>query len=560
MIVLVFLGLSEPLQVPAPQSGSSPSPCDALVTVQNKASALGPATCKLIASGQLPDSRWPNFSKYRELLNKFYAPDYTPAWSDSGQPTPQARLLIDLFQHAEQKGLTPEDYDAERWDARLQRLSRPEATPEDVAVFDVALTVSAMRYIADLYLGRVSPRDANFGLPAKRLETAEFLRNKVLHSGDVITAVQQLEPPFAKYRQMLKALQTYMDLERQEPAADQQPLPAVSKPISPGKTYAGAAQLAQKLRQLGDLSADAQLAPQPDLYAGALVAAVQRFQQRHGLNDDGRLTAETIRELNVPLSVRITQMRLNLERWRWLPAGIPSPLVVVNIPEFKLRAYADHQPAFTSRVIVGKAFNHKTPLFADEMEFIIFRPYWNVPPSITRDEILPALRRDSGYLSKHEMEIVNAQGQIITAGAPDANTMRQLRAGRFEVRQRPGIANSLGLVKFVFPNQYSVYLHGTPERQLFTRARRDFSHGCIRVEDPEGLAGWALANDASWTRERIRAVMLGDRTIQVNLPQHIPVLIFYSTAIIGDNGEPRFFPDVYGLDAALQSILGNAPR
>ncbi|MGE5321343.1 MAG: L,D-transpeptidase family protein [Actinomycetota bacterium] len=344
---------------------------------------------------------------------------------------------------------------------------------------------------------------------------------------------------------MLKVLPTYIELERQERENPQPPLPPVNKPVARGRTYPGTALLAQRLRRLGDLAADAQIPAEPDLYSGALVEAVQHFQRRHGLPDDGRITPDTVRELNVPMSVRLMQLKLTLERWRWLPSSLHSPLVVVNIPEFQLRAYSgpppEREPAFTTKVIVGKAYRHRTPVFVDEMEYVIFRPYWNVPSSIIRNEILPALRRNPAYLSNHRMEMVSS-------------------SGRFEVRQRPGPGNALGLVKFVFPNEYDVYLHGTPEKALFNRVRRDFSHGCIRVEDPEGLAVWVFRNDPSWTREQILAAMNGDRTMQVNLPQHIPVLIFYATAMVDESGEVRFFDDIYKLDAALERALASAPH
>jgi L,D-transpeptidase YcbB len=502
----------------------------------------------------------PGFATYREQLKKFYAPDYGPAWSDFHQPGPQARAMIDLFEHANLKGLLPDAYDGPKWQARLQRFNGSENSPAEVAAFDVALSVSAMRYISDLHGGRVSPRDIRFNVKPKQLDAAEFLRNKVLQSGDVKTTVQQLEPGFQRYLRMLKAVEQYTELARQ-PGAEQLTLPAVPKPISRGQTYSGLPQLAQRLRLLGDLPPDAQLPAQPDLYGGALVQAMQRLQRRHGLADDGKINAETLREASVSVSERLAQLQRTLERWRWLPANLHSPLVVVNIPEFQLRAYSDGaQAAFATKVIVGKAYNHHTPLFLDEMEYVIFRPYWNVPTSIARNEIIPALRRNPGYLSKHNMQVITSDGMVVSEGGLDADTMRQLRSGRFDIRQRPGAGNSLGLVKFVFPNEYDVYLHGTPERRLFARARRDFSHGCMRVEDPEGFAQWVLKNDSSWTPERIHDAMYGSRTLQVNLPQHIPVLIFYATAMVDENGEVRFFTDLYGLDAVLQRALDSASR
>ena len=531
-----------PLPLAAPGPAPVPSSCDALAVGGNDTTELARIRiCKLLAADQVADSRWPDFLRTREELKKFYAPDYGLAWTDSGQPTGPARSLIAILQHADLKGLSPEDYDGPRWQEQLQLLAS-SATPTALANFDVALTVSAMRYISDLHLGRVNPRDTGF-LP-RRLDRAAYLRNRIVHSANVKAAMEQLEPGFTRYRRMLNVLPIYIELARQERENPQPPLPLVKKPVARGSVYAGTALLARKLRLMGDLPADAQIPAQPDLYDGDLVRAVRNFQARHGLPTDGRIGPETVRELNVPMGARLMQLKLTLERWRWLPSSLHSPLVVVNIPEFQLRAYSgpppEREPAFTTKVIVGKAYRHHTPVFVDEMEYVIFRPYWNVPPSIIRNEIIPALRRNPAYLSRHRMEMVSSSGRV-------------------EVRQRPGPGNALGLVKFVFPNDYDVYLHGTPEKHLFSRVRRDFSHGCIRVEDPEGLAAWVFRNDPSWTPERILAAMNGERTMQVNLPQHIPVLIFYATAMVDESGEVRFFDDIYKLDAALERALASAP-
>lgn len=561
VMLACILFFFRPISVSAPERSASSSRCDNVIAgAQDPVREVRVHICDAVLAGQSLDLLRPNFSRYRDQLQKFYAPDYVPAWSDSNQPTAQARAMIDLFEHADLKGLVPETYDAPRWQGRLQRFSGGALTSSELAAFDVAMSVSAIRYISDLHTGRVNPREARFNVTAKQLDQAEFLRDKVLRSGDVKTTIQQLEPGFQRYQRMLKAVETYAELARQ-PGAEQLTLPAVSKPVPRGGTYAGLPQLADRLRLLGDLPANTQVPAQPDLYDGDLFPAVKRFQKRHGLADDGQITADMIREASVSVSDRLAQLKRTLERWRWLPSSVQPPLVVVNIPEFQLRAYSDGGPAaFTSKVIVGKAYNHHTPLFADEMEYVIFRPYWNVPTSITRNEIIPALRRNPGYLAKHNMQVVSSGGTVVSEGELDADSSRQVRSGRFEIRQRPGPSNSLGLVKFVFPNQYDVYLHGTPEQRLFARARRDFSHGCIRVEDPEGLAQWVLRNDSSWTPERIHDAMYGSRTMQVNLPQHIPVLIFYATAMVDEKGEVHFFPDIYGLDAALQRSLDSASR
>ena len=533
-------------------------PCDQLAdsSPPQATAAVRQEICLLVESGVLPELRWPSFVKLRTQARQFYAAsNYQPVWTVQDQPTAQARALAGLMQSAALKGLRPEDYDASRWAERLQRFSSaPGVTPAEVARFDIVFTVSVLRYLSDLNRGRINPNQVEFALAPKTFPAAEFLRTRVLGAADVKSAVEQAEPSLAGYRRTLQALQSYVELARQ---GDGDPLPPLIKPVSPGGAYAGVPQLTRRLQRLGDLAPDAPLPAQPGIYDGALVLAVRHFQQRHGLMDNGRIGPETYQQLSVPLSRRVAQLQLTLERWRWLPDNLQHSLVAINIPEFRLRAYEDHKEVLSMRVIVGKSFDHHTPVFADDMEYVIFRPYWNVPTSIVRAEIVPALRRRPNYLSAHHMEAVNRHGEIVTSQSKEAGAdmVSQLKSGSLELRQRPGPGNALGLVKFILPNQYSVYLHGTPESHLFQRARRDFSHGCIRVEDPPALAAWVLRDNPGWTPERIQAAMNGEQSLQVNLKHTIPVLVLYGTAFVQENGEVSFLEDIYSLDAALQRAL-----
>jgi murein L,D-transpeptidase YcbB/YkuD len=353
--------------------------------------------------------------------------------------------------------------------------------------------------------------------------------------------------------------------------------------VQVGDAYPELTQLDQRLRQLGDLPQTDTVDLRAGTYQGALVAAVKHFQQAHGLSPDGALGAATIQQINVPLHKRVTQLRLALERWRWLPNDLPPRFLAVNIPGFTLYGYENHHVSLTMPVVVGHAFQgdtrtalpedvHQTPVFMDEMEYVIFRPYWNVPVNITKKEILPALEKDSGYLRKHQYEIFDNQRKVLVIQDKLDNKVReQLQSGDLEFRQKPGPGNSLGLIKFVFPNNYDVYLHGTPEKKLFERSRRDYSHGCIRVQDPVALAAWTLRDDPGWTEERILAATKDqyppkkrrpkpgepEEPLQVRLPKPIPVLILYATAYVEENGDVRFFDDIYGYDKDLDRALAN---
>jgi murein L,D-transpeptidase YcbB/YkuD len=509
----------------------------------------------IASAGQLSDLRWPDFSDYRQHVQNFYQPsNFTPAWIRDGRPTSQALAVLDILKQADTQGLDPEDYDGSRWTDRIARLQRSRAGG-DGATFDAALTVCLMRYISDCHIGRVNPQHFKFGLNVeeKKYDLPSFLRGRLV-DGDVKTELAHIGPPFAGYKRTLEALQRYLRLASQD---DGEKLPASKKPVVPGSPYDAIPRLTRLLRLVGDLPADAVVAADSNLYQGALVDAVKSFQSRHGLKPDGRLDEPTLKNLNTPLSQRLEQLRLVLERWRWLPDRFNEPRIVVNIPEFRLRAYDDSgNPALSMNVIVGKAFHHKTPVFEKDMRFVIFRPYWNVPPSIQRSEIVPAIQKDRDYIAKKGFEVVTPAGEVVAAGAVNDEVLAQLRSGKLEVRQKPGPANSLGLVKLMFPNEYNVYLHSTPAPQLFSQTRRDFSHGCIRLERPAEMAAWVLRDKPDWSVERAEAAMAtGKDNLQVNLTKPIPVLILYATAIVDPDGRVRFFDDIYGYDDELKQVL-----
>jgi L,D-transpeptidase YcbB len=510
----------------------------------------------LVKSGNLEEMRWPDFSDYRVWLQKFYEPSgFAPVWVQGSQPVPQALSLIERFRDAAKKGLDPEDYDASRWEKRLHDLPSSASGPA-AARFDVALTVCTMRYVSDLRIGRINPQHFDFGLSLeqKKYDLAQFLRDRILTASDLEAVLDDVEPPFAGYRRTEQALARYIELARTD---DGGKLPLVTKAIDPGQPYAGVPRLAQLLRLVGDLPTDDTTTGDTETYSGPLVDAVKHFQRRHGLDADGRLGPGTIMQLNVPLRDRVLQLQLTLERWRWLPAEFSAPPIVVNIPDFRLRALDENNKVVMDmRVVVGKAMRTQTPVFTRDMTYVVLRPYWNVPPSILRGEIVPAIQRDRGYIARKNYEVTTRDGKVVTSGEVSDEVLAQLRAGKLAVRQRPGPTNALGLVKLIFPNEHNVYLHSTPSQDLFSRSRRDFSHGCIRVEKPAELAAWALRNNPGWTLERVQQGMQGGKDdVTVNLAKRVPVFIVYGTALAYENGDVHFSDDIYGHDAKLAAAL-----
>jgi L,D-transpeptidase YcbB len=563
MIAALFLLLGVGLWASDVQSGDLSPSASATPSQNALGQSLSPPAqnelIRLIRTAQLADLRWPNFIDYRDQVFTFYeAGAYTLAWVGNNQPKPQALALIHLFKSAAEKGLNPEDYDGPRWDDRVTRLRAP--SPDDLVQFDLAVTVCTMRYISDLHVGRVNPQHFEFGLDVgpKRYDLTEFLRNEIVYSRDVNVALAAVEPRYAGYGRLKAALEVYLKLAAE---GDGEPLPLPAKTVRPGDSYPGTAQLIARLNQLGDISPDvsSESAGGASLYQGALVNAVKHFQRRHGIEADGLLGKGTVAALNTPLRVRVEQIQFALERYRWIPASFPEPPIVVNIPEFRLRTMIRQPGALPldMEVVVGKAYHHRTPVFANYIRYVIFRPYWEVPASITRDELIPKIQRDPDYLAANNYIVVNSAGEVIAEGAVSDAVLGGLRSGIYRIRQKPGPKNALGLVKFIFPNSYNVYMHGTPATQLFSRSRRDFSHGCIRVENPMALAEWVLHNNPEWTEDRIVAAMNGTETIQVNLAHPIPVLILYSTAVVEPNGQIRFCDDIYGYDASLRNVLEN---
>jgi murein L,D-transpeptidase YcbB/YkuD len=459
-----------------------------------------------------------------------------------------ARALED----AAARGLDPSDYDGARWAERLARFGRAEPRPDDDAAarFDTALSVAALRYASDLSGGRAAARGARWRIPDPgRRDPPEALLARLAEAPDVEAALAAIEPPSAAYRRTVAALARYRRLAQELDVAA--PLPPVPTKVLPGATWPGVPWLAERLRALGDLAPEAEVPP-GDAYDGAIVGAVQRFQRRHGLQPDGAIGKETARQLAVPLATRVEQLELALERWRWVPRSFGPPFVIVNIPEFRLYASDGGDHHLTTKVVVGNAYRTKTPVFAAEITHVIFRPPWNVPRSIQRNELAPKIARDPGILARDRYDLVDRSGRVV---APPPDLAAALRSGALRLRQRPGAQSALGTIKFLLPNAHDVYLHGTPSRRLFERPRRDFSHGCIRVEDPVALAVWMFRDRPDWPEARIRAAMDGSGTLRVPLQRPVPILIVYATAVVAESGEVRFFDDLYGHDAALRREL-----
>jgi murein L,D-transpeptidase YcbB/YkuD len=370
-------------------------------------------------------------------------------------------------------------------------------------------------------------------------------------SGETIAAAVSApaESRWPQYRSLAEALPRWRALDG---SAWRDSLPRVPR-VDPGDRYSGLADVARRLRLLGDLSAASDSATVDSLYGEPLLSAVRRFQERHGLASDGVIGRATFGQLAISPAGRARQIELSLARLDRLPEPPNGPAIVVNIPAFRLYGFAaaarDSAPSLEMGVIVGKVVT-PTPVFADTMRYVILRPFWHPPRSIIVDEILPAIEQDAGYLDAHEMELCPSANDLVPSLPFTPENLERLRAGTARVRQRPGPRNTIGLAKFLFPNRHTVYLHGTSKYALFARTRRDFSHGCVRVEYPAVLAEFVLAGEPGWTRRGIAGAMEGEKPKRVDLTHPLPVIITYLTAWPRGDGVVVFCEDLYGLDAA----------
>ncbi|HMW18897.1 MAG TPA: L,D-transpeptidase family protein [Accumulibacter sp.] len=478
-----------------------------------------------------------------------------PAWFDENGPTPAVQQAIDVLTNAAADGLEVRDYGVERLQTLLGALRDADETLDNQRQnhFTIELTAAITRYLTDLKKGRLDSRrlGVNFPQPNKEFDAESELLAAV-NENRLSRINIDGAPANPQYSALIAELARYRKLI-DDPAWRSPLAPPPGGKLSPGQPYADLPRLSKRLQQLGDLIGEP---PPAKRYEGLLVDGIKSFQERHALPADGILNGSTLIQLNVNPKVRAQQIELALERLRWTPDLQDRRHLVVNIPEFTLRAYeyrdGQSQPILKMRVIVGKAGKTPTPLLYTEMRVVEFSPNWNVPPSIAKGETVPRLRRDPGYLHRSGMEFVSADGKVATEYS-SAN-LDAVERGQLRLRQKPSRGNALGQIKFILPNTDGIYLHHTPTPQLFRRDRRDFSHGCVRVETPVDLASFVLADQPAWTRERIAKAMDRGKSSFATLREPLPVLVTYQSAVHRDR-RLYFFPDIYEQDTSLSQAL-----
>jgi L,D-transpeptidase YcbB len=477
---------------------------------------------------------------------------FSPAWLESAKPRPQLDALLRAIRDADREGLNPELYNVSMLEARRDEASKGFITdkgfdPKEAGALDVWLTYLYMKYASDLAdgLSDLARADSAWKIKPEKFDAKEHLQ-RALSNDSVEESLAELKPRAAEYDRLRNLLAHYRE---QQSRGGWPKVPPMK--LKPGQKSPHLAALAKRLAASGDYKGSIPAASASAVYSPDLQEAVRVFQRRHGLPDDAVLGPEVIAALNTPIERRISQIAMNMERWRWLPRELGERYILVNIPEMRLDVYEGNQVPLSMRVVVGKP-DTPTPVFNDEMTYIVFSPYWNVPDSIAEGETLPSLISDPDFLARNNMEVVDTAGKVVDPAAVDLSN-----PSGYRFRQRPGTHNSLGLVKFMFPNQFNVYLHDTPADSLFERAARSFSHGCVRVEDPVALAAYVLRDQPDWTRERIDEAMHAGEEKTVKLKAPIPVYLGYWTARVRPDNTVQFRKDVYDIDGRLATRLAD---
>lgn len=498
-----------------------------------------------------------------EALPRFYERRaFQPAWTGSGGGLPLADSLVRALARAEREGLRSDDYHLPRVrallaDLRSARRSGSTLPAAQLADLDLLLTDAFLLYGSHLVSGRVDPVAMHPEWTAQGRE-ADLLAvlETALATSRVAAGLESLLPEHPEYFRLRATLERYRRI------ADDGGLPEIpGRPLHPGETHAAVAVVREWARLTGDLSPGAVEAGDresgdPERFDPELEAAVRRLQERHALVPTGVVTLETSALMNVPIEQRIRDLELNLERWRWLPRELGERHVRVNIAGLDVRVVEGDSVTFASRVMVGAQLR-ETPVFSDRMTYLVLNPSWTIPPGILEQDKLPLIRRNPGYLRANRIRVLDASGNQVEPGSVDWSKVTGRTSYRF--RMDPGPENPLGQVKFMFPNAHFIYLHDTPTRELFDRARRDFSSGCIRVERPLELAAHLLRDDSRWTRERIEAALRSPGEQTVSLKRAVPVHLLYWTAWAEPDGAVHFREDIYDRDSALDEALRTPP-
>lgn len=487
---------------------------------------------------------------------QFYAHrNFDPIWSEEGRLTELAYEFRFELRQSLYDGLQPATYHLALIDSYVATVEKREAAkeglvPKELAELELLMTDAFFALAEDLDLGIVNPEGlaAKWSIPRKR-KALEYdsLLTQAWRTAELRSQLALLYPKTPSYS---KGKLLFRQLEERAKGKEINWKPIkTDRMLRPGESNATLLQVRERLAFWGYLEALGRT--DPKIYDSLLVRQVLAFQAERGIKADGVLGYATLKALNESPAQLMDKIKVNLERMRWIPEHFfKGEAILVNVPSFELVYHKGADTLFTTKVIVG-TLKHQTPVFTAPLSYLVFSPYWNIPPSIAKNETLPAIRKNANYLQRNNMEVVNTAGQPLTSSQVNWNA----KPFPYLIRQKPGESNALGQVKFMFPNPNNVYLHDTPAKQLFDQDLRAFSHGCIRMAQPRDFAELLLKNSEEWTSEKVGLAMGQDKEKIVNLPYKIPVGIVYFTFWTEANGKPRFFVDIYKRDAEVLELL-----
>jgi murein L,D-transpeptidase YcbB/YkuD len=490
----------------------------------------------------------PQYKPYKKKLHKFYLRrNYELAWSFEGEFRPQASMFLNQVRSTQSQVTDPNmfiTYDLER------RINDAYGKKRDSLIrknIDMELSGTYFKYSQKLWKGFVDPQDERLDwfIVQKKIKYGKTL-DSILESNDG-NPFEKYMPVHVEYKRLLKQLNTYQGIKKNNEWTKLDSV--ILNQLSVGDTSIQISHLKRRLLALGDLVYDKEINNEYDL---TLSEAIKKFQERHGLKTTGKLSGLTLSYLNLSLDQIIKKILVNLERWKWVPENVADNYLLVNIPDFSLNIFEKGLRVHTMKVIVGKAMTH-TPIFNDQLKNVVINPYWNIPQSIATEEILPAMQKDSSYLERMNIEVYSGYDyeHPIDPLNFDWDTIRAEKFP-FQLRQKPGNGNALGRLKFIFPNNFDVYLHDTPQKYLFQNQERDYSHGCIRIEDPFWLASYLLEDKSE---KELRRIKEENKWYKIPVNKQLPVYIVYFTAWVDNDNRLNFRDDIYNHDRKLAHLL-----
>jgi murein L,D-transpeptidase YcbB/YkuD len=488
----------------------------------------------------------------RDMLPDLYERNrFEPLWQN---PQNVSDLINDISTIASE-GLSPEDYHFS--ELLAIKLLLEKSRPKNVGLqadYDILLTDSLIRLCYHLLWGKVDPDGMhphwNMGRQVNPDKDPVGALERRLRTGTLAEGLKNIRPRYPRYHQLKNALAQYRTIQE---TGGWQPIPE-GPTLKPGTIDERVVFLRRRLAATEDSVSKWSAST---YYDETLVPAVKRFQRRHNLEPDGKVGKKTLAALNIPVGAKIDQLRVNLERARWVFHKLPPDYLWVDIAGFKIHHYIDEQAVWSSRIMVGKPYRH-TPVFKSKIKYIVFNPTWTVPPTILKEDILPKLKQGPDYLYEKKIRVIARDGSIVDPASVDWSAYRTTVP--FTLQQAPGPLNALGRVKFILPNRYFIFMHDTPSRHLFEKEDRAFSSGCIRVEKYAELAQMLLNDQIDWSPEKIQELIDAEQTRRVNLTRNMPVILVYCTVAVDENGKVIFKEDVYNRDPAVLKGLNEPFR